>query len=888
MNFVIWFLIALLFAGTAEAGPVVAAIGAFASTAIGGAIVKAVVGLAISIGASLLKSMFVKKPEQKDPGTTLNLKVGGDNPLFFPLGTSATGGMRVYVGSYGTGKTPNEFAVDVIAVSALPLPGVTVPTEVWFNDQKVTVMTGETKQPQGWPIQEYRKGGKDYAWIDFHNGTQTVADTYLMAHFGSDPNYPWKTDMIGRGVAYVTLTARYEKNGLWAGGLPSLTIVTPSIPLYDIRKDTTAGGSGSHRWSDPSTWEPSDNAMVRAYNVARGIYYGSEWVYGGQNWPAFRLPAASWMSGMNACDVVIDDIPQFHGGGVVECDVEPARSIEELLRSASALIAEVGGIYKIRVGAPGAPVYSFTDANIAVTREQGYSPFPGMEDTYNIVRLNYTEPSQKWSSKESPERRDDDLIESDDNRELPTSIELPWVTNNQTVQRIGKTALYNGRRFRRHQHYLPPEAWLLEPLDVVSWTSEYNGYENKLFDLEQISGESSLMQGVTIRENDPNDYDWNPATDLLNYETIPLVPNYPAAQPMTGWNVFPAVIKDNDGDDRRPSIGVGYAAELTDVDRVRVQVRLAGETALVFDGEIPYDRTSLAPSTILQGQFLPDTDYEARGILIPFSDRVTDWSGWLGVTTPDVLLGEKDVYLPGIVDGVKDAVIDSTLWIRDGVRQTILEQQRIAQLTADQDFGNYTARQTLRREAAVTTQNIGASYTEAITVAVGPNSAIALRIEELETYVNDTVASAIDSLQTEITDQGEALASAITALSAATTDGNTATANFRMGVSAGPAGYSSRIAMEARTGGAGTWRSAGIFMDVPASPSVPTRVMVLAQQFVVADADDPTSLSNPLIFQSGVLTLNVANIGTVTAGTIQNPTNKMVINVAAGTIEFYD
>lgn len=886
MNFVIWFLIAILFAGTADAAPIGAAIAAFASTAIGGAIVKAVIGLALSIGASLLKSMFVKKPEQKDPGTTLNLKVGGDNPLFFPLGTSATGGMRVYAGAWTAGKTPNEYAVDVIAVSALPLPGVVLPTEVWFNDQKVTVLTGEVKQLAGWPVLEYRKNGADYAWIDFHNGTQTTPDVYLLSNFGSHPDYPWKSDMIGRGVAYVTLTARYEKNGLWAGGLPALTIVTPSIPLYDVRKDSSVGGSGSHRWNNPLTWEPSDNAMVRAYNVARGIYYDSEWVYGGQNWPAFRLPVASWMAGQNACDVLIGGVRQFHGGGVVECDVEPARSIEELLRSSSALIAEVGGIYKIRVGAPGAPVYSFTDANIAVTREQGYSPFPGMEDTYNIVRLSYTEPAQKWSSKESPERRDDDLIESDDNRELPTSIELPWVTDNNTVQRIGKAALLNGRRFRRHQHYLPPEAWLLEPLDVVSWTSQYNGYENKLFDLEQISGESSLMQGVTIRENDPSDYDWNPATDPLDYETIPLVPNYPAAQPMTGWQVFPAIIKDNDGDNRRPSIGVGYAAELTDVDRVHVQVRLAGETNLVFDGEIPYDRVSIAPSTILQGQFLPVTDYEARGILVPYSDRVTEWSGWLGVTTDNVLLGEKDIYLPGIIDGIQDTVSDATLWIRDGVRQTILEQQRIAQLTADQDFGNYTARQTMRREAAITTANIGASYTEAITVAVGPDSAIALRIEDLEVYVNDTVASAIDSLETQITDQGEALASAITALSAASADGNTATANFRMGVSAGPAGYSSRIAMEARTGGAGTWRSAGLFIDVPASPGDPSRVLILADQFVVADSSG--TVQNPLVFQSGALTLNVANIGTVNAGVIQNTTNKLVMNIAAGTLEFYD
>lgn len=884
MNIILLVIVALLtFTETAQAGPVVAAIGAFASTAIGGFIVKAVIGLALSIGASLLKGLNKKKTTSKDPGTSLDLKVGGDNPIFFPLGFVATAGVRIYCGTWADGKTPNEYAVDVIAVSALKLGSSSF--GLWMNDQKVTVLTGETKTDKGWPIAEYRRGGKDYAWIDFFDGSQTSTNSYLLSKFGGHPDYPWQSDMIGRGVAYAVFTARYQNNGLWAGGFPSLTFEISSIPLYDVRKDSSVGGSGSHRWNNPATWEPSNNNMVRAYNVMRGIYYGNEWVYGGQNWPAFRLPVASWMAGQNACDVSIGGENQFYGGGMVECDVEIASTVEELLRGASGLIAEVGGIYKIRIGAPGAPVYAFTDDNILVTREQGYSPFPGLEDTYNIVRLTYTEPTEKWSSKESPERRDATMIVSDDNRELPMSVDLPWTLSNRVAQRIGLTALLNGRRFRRHQQYLPPEAWLLEPLDVVAWSSVHNGYMSKSFDLEQITGESSLVQGVTIRENDPTDYDWNPETDELPYETIPLIPSFPAPQPMTGWQVFPAILKDNDGDDRRPSIEVHFAGELTDVSRVRVQVRLEGDTAVMFDGEVPYDPVLVNPSVILQGQFLPTTDYEVRGILVPFTDRQTEWSEWLPVTTPTVLLTGKDVYLPGIIDGINEFVSDATLWARDGVRQTILEQQRIARLTMDQDFGTYTDRQKLRTELVSTQQGITASYTNSIIVATGPNSALSLRIEELTTYVNDVVATAIETLSAEIDEQGTALSQAITALSAANVSGDVATANFRMSAQAGPSGVAARIAMEARAGGAGTFRSAGLFIDVPIDTGDPSRVLVIADQFVVTDG---TNNSKPLIFQGGELTLQVANIGTVRTGLLQSPNGKMVINLTNGTIEIYD
>ncbi len=884
MNIILLAIVALLtLTETAQAGPVVAAISAFASTALGGFLVKAVIGLALSYGASLLKSLNKKKTTSKDPGTSLNLKVGGDNPLFFPLGAVATAGVRVYCGTWADGKTPNEYAVDVIAVSALKLASSSF--GLWLNDEKVTVLTGETKTAMGWPIAEYRRGGKDYAWVDFFDGSQTSANSYLQSKFGSHPDYPWTSDMIGRGVAYGVFTARYQNNGLWAGGFPSLTFEVSSIPLYDVRKDSSVGGSGSHRWNNPATWEASNNNMVRNYNVMRGIYYGNEWVYGGQNWPAFRLPVASWMAGQNACDVSIGGENQFHGGGIIECDVEIASTVEELLRGASGLIAEIGGIYKIRIGAPGAPVYAFTDDNILVTREQGYSPFPGLEDTYNIVRLTYTEPQEKWSNKESPERRDAAMIASDDNRELPMSVNLPWTLSNTTAQRIGLTALKNGRRFRRHQQYLPPEAWLLEPLDVVAWSSAHNGYTSKSFDLEQITGESSLVQGVTIRENDPADYDWNPETDELPYETIPLIPSFPAPQPMTGWQVFPAIIKDNDGEDRRPSIEVHFAGELTDVSRVRVQVRLEGETVVMFDGEVPYDPTLLTPSVILQGQFLPQTDYEVRGILVPFTDRRTEWSEWLSVTTPNVLLSDKDIYLPGVLDGVNQFISDATLWVRDGVRQTILEQQRIARLTIDQDFGDYTDRQSLRTEVVSVQQGITASYRNDIVVATGPNSALSLRIEELTVYVNDVVATAISSLSAEIDAQGNALSQAITALSAANVAGEVATANFRMSASAGTGGVAARIAMEARAGGMGDFRSAGLFLDVPTDLGDPSRVVVIADQFVVSDG---STNSNPLIFQSGALTLNVANIGTVNTGVLQSPNGKMIITLTTGTIEIYD
>ena len=97
---------------------------------------------------------------------------------------------------------------------------------------------------------------------------------------------------------------------------------------------------------------------------------------------------------------------------------------------------------------------------------------------------------------------------------------------------------------------------------------------------------------------------------------------------------------------------------------------------------------------------------------------------------------------------------------------------------------------------------------------------------------------------------------------------------------AGPTGYS-RIGAQTRVGGAGGWRGAAWYLDTPNDPGQATRFVVDAQQMVFGDMSTG-SLINPLVYDSGVWRMNVANIGTVTAGILQSPDGKFVINLAGG------
>ncbi len=684
-----------LMADAAHAEPISLAItsiaGFFSSI---GAIGKLVLTVAINIGLSLVEKALAKKDKPQPAGTKLEISMGDDHAMSFIIGSYATAGKRKYAGTWGEdGKTPNAYFTDVIEIGNLPnRAGERGLTSVWIDDQKVGVLWDQPHPDgRGFPVQQYRANNKDYLWIKFLDGTQTNADPYLMAKFGTHAERPWKPTMIGRGCQIVILTSRY--NTELFRGVPAGLFEPHPLPLYDIRKDSSVGGNGGHRWADPSTWEPSINPAVMTYNLARGVYYGSEWVYGGQNIGAFCLPATNWMAAANACDASVPldgggSEPAFRAGYDIQCDQEPLDAISELLKGCNGRIAEVGGIFKMLVGTPGAAVYSFTDNDIIVTEEQDFQPFPSLSATYNAIEATYPEPAEKWATKNAPGRYNTDLEAQDGNRRLPAQVQLLAVPFANQVQRIGLAMIQDYRRFRVHQVSLPPDAYPLEPNDVVSWSSARNGYDEKKFLVVKVEPQPNFLIVVTLKEVDPADYDWHPGLQLPTAVGW-LGPITPPSQPMIGWTVEPSTIKDAGGIDRRPAIKISCAPELDDVAGVWVQVRLKETGDVVFDSDSnPY----AAPySWLISGQWtLANTSYEVRGRYLPQSSRATDWSAWLAVKTPNVLIQTADVLDGAIVQSkIADAAISAAKIMDEAVSNLKLADHAVS--TAKLEIAAVTA-----------------------------------------------------------------------------------------------------------------------------------------------------------------------------------------------------
>ena len=622
--------------------PVGAAVAGLLGLSTTGLVASAITGLvevAASFGLSFAAKALAGKPETvgggaiRPAGVQVQLRAGDTLSRFFIAGTWATAGQLVYLRNWGdAGKTPHAYLVQVIVLSHI---SVTQLAGVFVDGAPVTWTPGGAQTGNGQAIQEYHKDGKDHLWIRFYDGTQTAADGYLTGKFPSGTR-AWASTHVGKGMAYVIVTSRW--NPKLFDRAPELKFEVRGIPLYDITKDTTAGGSGSQRWATPSTWAHSRNPAVIVYNLMRGIRFEGEWVYGLQMVGAAQLPYSAWAAAINECDILITNAdastePQFQAGGEISFATEPGEEIEEFLKSCNGRLADCGGVYKPKVGAAGAAVMSFTDDALMLTDAHSFAPFPSLNDTVNGIDASYISPEEGWVPKAAPPRRNATYETADGGRRSIADIAYAHVSGKRQVQRLTKAALLEERRFRRHVVVLPPDYGAAEPLDMIGWTSTRNDYTAKLFRIDTLIDRDNLDVVAGLTEVDPSDYDWTAGSDEVATTDAPIDLERPAAQEVLAFTASGEV---STGDDGRTIavIRVNWNAGVDDVDRVKFVVRKGTSAGAVIcrDETSAVDAGTYDVSKNINGV----TTYVVQAVFDSAASR-RDFtpSAWLSVATPN-------------------------------------------------------------------------------------------------------------------------------------------------------------------------------------------------------------------------------------------------------------
>lgn len=860
----------------------IAAVGAAIGSFIGGlgVIGSFLLKTAVGFGLNLLAQAISGKP--KDPTFSINgsLQGGGDLARSFIIGRTATAGSLVWANTWGKdGDSPNAYLTQVIALSDLPVKGL---LNVWVNNEKVTLDLNTANMSWGWQVKEYRKNG-DNLWVKFYDGTQTAADSFLV-NTCSNGNRTWSSNRVGRGVAYVIVTARVSKNMF--SGIPSFKFEVDGYPMYDPSRDSSVGGSGTQRLSDPSTWGGDGDYLpaVQAYNLLRGIYLDGKWFYGVQGMSAARLPAANWIAAINKCRQVVGSEPQYRSGGEITIDAPLSAALEAINTTCQGRISEIGGVYHMYLGAPDAPVVHFTDDDILSTDEQSFSPFFGLADTINGISVTYPSPADGWVIKTAPPLYRTDLEARHGNRRLMASIELSFVSYPEQVQRLQKSALEEGQRARRHTHVLPPKFWAYAvPGVVFAWTSKRNGYVNKLMRVDGAADRANLDIMVDLTEVDPADYDWDSSTDYKPPIDGAVGPMRPLPQPIVDFSVAADVAQDADGNNRRCAILLGWDGTKDDIDFVRFEVRLAADLGVVYSGRA--DDVTRGSIKIAPGILLPNEDYDVRAVYGTFAgNRLFEWSDWIRVRTRDIRLGPLDIY-PFSVDNFKEDVKDiwrgqaeSVRYIRDEVTRL---SESLVDLASDEQF----ERDGMREQFSAQMGKNRAEYRRLVLVEAGERAALATRIEEIEVEIGDNLGSVIELVQTKITEIDghlETISQSVTDVSASV-GAISANGYLQIYSEAAPTGSLSRAVFSvSATAGGDPVQGA---LAIEAIGGGRSRVIVDADEFFVSSGG---SRASPFTFISGEATMMIGRIAELYSGIIRSFTGDVVFNLDAGTLIFSD
>lgn len=295
--------------------------------------------------------------------------------------------------------------------------------------------------------------------------------------------------------------------------------------LYDPRKDSTVeGGSGAHRWDDPTTWEWSDNAELARYTYQRGIYACDridqpDMLLVGRGLSAIEAPPAAIIAAANICD---EDVALAAGGtekryrvsGVIDSTEKFGAIEEEFARAMGGIVVQAEGAVMVEPGHAKVPVRTIYDSDfiagtpIKFERERGEAD----DEWCNTVTVRYVEPTQKWKEHSAPVRRDPaDVIADGGSRERP--ISLRFVTSGTQAQRIGEVTRRMGRLQKTAAGTLGPQHIDLEAGDWINWVSARRPERSGTYRIMSDAQGAEWRNALTLREIATSVFSWSTANE---------------------------------------------------------------------------------------------------------------------------------------------------------------------------------------------------------------------------------------------------------------------------------------------------------------------------------------------------------------------------------------
>lgn len=311
----------------------------------------------------------------------------------------------------------------------------------------------------------------------------------------------WGSTRRLTGCAYAHLRVKRTGNSKkaespFAGGLPSrLTIRGKGMPLYDPRRDSTAGGSGSMRADDQSTWSFAPSGTEIGNNTALQIltYYLGWRINGlvsvGCGLPPSKLDMASFITAANLCDEAVSKSaggtePRYRSAMVVTEGDDPGAAMAALLSACNGRLRDNDGKITLTIMHNDLAV---TELDEGLDDDDVLGPFqwdpdPALNEQYNIARGKYIDASD--ASLYQPVDYPEVSLAAIDGFDRVLPLDLIAVESPSQVQRIAKQVLQRKQYDRRFTATFSNRAWKYQVGDPLPFTFGPLGFDRALFRVE--------------------------------------------------------------------------------------------------------------------------------------------------------------------------------------------------------------------------------------------------------------------------------------------------------------------------------------------------------------------------------------------------------------------
>lgn len=428
----------------------------------------------------------------------------------------------------------------------------------------------------------------------------------------------WNANSKFTGVAHYALRWTYSEKKL-PNGIPQKVIqVVEGALVYDPRRDSTRGGSGTHRIDDQSTWAyatlDGNGVPIGRNNALQALWYllgwkvqnpsTGEWVLvAGQGVDPIDIDVASFITAANDAEaqqfytdmVLSTGDSHSTNRGIISCNDALGRFLDP------------GGLwtYKVSRDDTAVPAVTLTEDDVLEGSVE-WVPERPMSDQYNRVVGTYIDPSTAslYQSKAYPQVKDT-TYETDDGFKRRKTLDFQAIQSEELAQKAGRIVLNEGRyqgEFRATFNFkaLQAQVW-----DVASLVLDRYGFDSTY--RFRIRSQSLTATGIEMVLRVTHSSIWS-AGSVTTTPAPSAVVGYDPRQevPVEGLSVAQTTLTGSGGA-AQDGAAVSWTAAPGNVRRTEGQLRVTSAASWM-----PAFMVQADVSSSVVGPLMPSSSYEVR------------------------------------------------------------------------------------------------------------------------------------------------------------------------------------------------------------------------------------------------------------------------------------